>query len=124
MVSRTKAREAFEPWLKDSSFTIVDTRGVSGRLLIMWTLSFKALSSYSLGSSIIVELKSKLLGMIIKVLNLYGPHAKQNLFWDSLVDSRVVSKLYLIVGGDLNITLSLCKVWGGKCSAGPIARLF
>jgi hypothetical protein len=63
-------------------------------------------------TSISVELKHKKLDFAFSAVNIYGPSSDRVLFWEELKNTRVFSDPILIVGRDLNFTLSLREVWG------------
>ena len=46
------------------------------------------------------------------IANCYGPYADRHKFWSEMEDSGLLKDLLLILGGDLNLTLSDREVWG------------
>jgi hypothetical protein len=102
----------FSRWLKDWSFISLDAEGMLGGLITGWSLDFMALTSSTFKTSISVKLKHKNLDFSFSVINIYGPYSDRVSFWEELKLAGVFSDPLLIVGGDLNFTLSLREIWG------------
>jgi hypothetical protein len=60
-------------------------------------------------TSISVNLKHKNNDLSFTVVNIYGPYSDRASFWEDLVSVDVFRDPLLVVGGDLNFTLSLRK---------------
>jgi hypothetical protein len=94
-------------WLKNWSFSAVDADGMSRGLLLGWSPYFKALHSLSHRLSISIKLKHK---------NDYFSFTAINYetipFWEELSSIGVFHDPIMVIGGDLNFTLSLREVWG------------
>jgi hypothetical protein len=94
------------------SFITIDASGLSGGLLTGWSPNFQALSSSVARSTISIKLQHKNNNLTFSVVNIYGliligpPSGR---IW-SMQD--FFSDPFLVVGGDLNLTLSLREVWG------------
>jgi hypothetical protein len=57
-------------------------------------------------------------------LNIYGPYANRKVFWDKLLPSPLLSFENIILGGDLNLTLGACEIWGSIAQADPLYEYF
>jgi hypothetical protein len=60
----------------------------------------------------------------ISLLNAYGPCVERKNFWERLEDSGLLTQKKLILAGDLNLTLSLGKIWGGATTLGSLEGYF
>jgi hypothetical protein len=60
----------------------------------------------------------------IKMLNCYAPYKDRELFWQPIIDSGLLREEGIIVGGDLNFTLSAREVWGDLARSDPLADYF
>jgi hypothetical protein len=58
------------------------------------------------------KLKHKHSDLAFFVVNIYGLYYDRDPFWEELSSLGVFFDAFLVVGGDLNFTLSLCEVWG------------
>ena len=58
------------------------------------------------------ELEDSETGKKYMILNVYGPFYDRTFFGEKLKDSGALEFQNLILGGDLNLTLSSNEVWG------------
>jgi hypothetical protein len=65
-------------------------------------------------SRLMMEFWDPLLKFSFKVINLYRPYSERISFWDSLAHSGVFLGDNVVLGGDLNFTVSSKEIWGGK----------
>jgi hypothetical protein len=56
--------------------------------------------------------------MNIYVINCDGPYASRQSFWDSFYFD-CTKREFVIIGGDMNFTLSRSKVWGSNARTYP-----
>jgi hypothetical protein len=63
----------------------------------------------------------KLSKSTFKLLNCYAPYKDREPFWKTLFDSGLLHEDNLIIGGDLNFTLSANEVWGATARTDPLA---
>jgi len=71
-----------------------------------------------------MEGKFKLSAGRYKLLNCYAPHKDKELFWQPIIDYGLLCEEGLIVGGDLNFTLTDREVWGEQAISDPFADFF
>jgi hypothetical protein len=71
-----------------------------------------------------VHVNDILLNYEVKICNVYGPYANRCPFSDSLSNLYFVNSGDIILGGDLNFTLSLKKIWGQNPRQDPLEDLF
>jgi hypothetical protein len=57
-----------------------------------------------------MELEFKEFNMVWKVLNVNGPYADRNSFWDNMLVSGIMPHSPFILGGDMNFTSSISEV--------------
>jgi hypothetical protein len=60
----------------------------------------------------------------VKFLNCYTPYKERELFWQPIIESGLLREEGIIVGGDLNFTLSSREVWGDLAKSDPLADYF
>ena len=68
---------------------------------------------------IVVDLESKELNCVKRVLNLYGPYVECPSFWEAFLSSP-----YFILGGNLNFTKDIREVWGSSLYKAPLGDFF
>jgi hypothetical protein len=68
----------------------------------------------SFNSTISVKLEVKDLRIILNVLNVYGPYTDIIPFWENLFVFGALDDSHILLGGDMNLTLSLREVWGAS----------
>jgi hypothetical protein len=82
--------------------------------------NLKALSTSFFPSGILVELEARDLDAFFNFVNLYGPYVDKKPLWESLDSFKVLSTENLILGGELNFTLSLQEVWCAHPHRNPL----
>jgi len=118
----TKSLELLLPGWK---FVAIDVNGRSGGLASGWRLSVCRCDNFwSIRSGLGLQLFSTDLGMVVIVLNIYGPYINRVPFWDSLLSNDFVLNRDLILGGDLNLSLGCEEVWGPKATSDSLSYYF
>ena len=59
-----------------------------------------------------IVLKEKALGKSFALYNVYGPYLERKGFWEEIFSSRLMEARNVILGEDLNLTLSENENWG------------
>jgi exonuclease III len=107
MRSRTKLEEIFSSWLKGWFFCSTYAEGFSRGLITACSPKLKVIDSQGYPSCIIVQVKDRMLNSSLKICNVYGPYANRIPFCDHLSTLDFLNSGNIILGGDLNFTVSL-----------------
>ena len=102
----TKATGSLEPWFKDWSFTHISSERHSGGLLTAWSLDFVEIKTKKHNTVLKTTLKEKSFGKIYVIYDVYGPYQNRKVFWKYFFSSGLLEPKNMILGGDLNLTLS------------------
>jgi len=89
-----------------------------------WNPTYVEFCAYGTSAGILLEGKFKQSVGRYKLLNCYAPYKDRESFWQPLIDSGLLYEEGLIVGGDLNFTLTDREFWGEQARSDPIADLF
>ena len=57
-------------------------------------------------------------------VNVYGPYVEKERFWNNLLDFECLKCTKLILGGDLNFSLGLLKIWGCRARIDCLSDFF
>ena len=90
--------------------TSSDADGCSGGTLTSSSLVLKMISIQKFETTVGIELEDSETGKKYMILNVYGPFYDRKTFWEKLKDSGALEFQNLILGGDLNLTLSSNEV--------------
>ena len=112
MIEGQNAEEVVKECIKDWGMTSSDSDGHSGGTLTAWSHALNLISIKRFGTVIGTELEDSEIWKHFMVLNIYGPFYDRKTFWERLEGSRALDLPDLIIGGDLNLTLSSNEVWG------------
>jgi len=88
----------------------LDSEGSSRGIIIGFSTNNSLINWFSLPSRLYTKLYSKELDTSLTFHNLYGPYEGKELFWDKIFVLNCIRLEKLIVGGDLNMTLSREKI--------------
>jgi hypothetical protein len=98
--------------------------GRSGGILSGWNPAYVEFCAYGTSAGIYLEGKFKQSAGRYKLLNCYAPYKDKELFWQPIIDSGLLCEEGLIVGGDLNFTLTDREIWGEQARSDPLADYF
>ena len=101
--------------------TATDALGLSGGTLTAWNPEFGDFQAFITFAGILLKGTIRGFKEPIQVLNIYGPCRDRLSFWRHVDELNLLAHNNLIVGGDLNFTLSLSETWGGTATGDPLA---
>ena len=112
MVSSDKAIDVFSKVLGNWYMSAVDATGLSGGLLSAWNPLKANFEVFKSVAGIILQ--GRLLNGLqeINILNCYGPYHHRIPFWNLIRTGGILKTSGLIIGGDLNFTISARETWG------------
>ena len=61
---------------------------------------------------------------ILDIINCYGPYKDRDNFWDRVHRGGLLNPPRLILGGDLNLTMSASEIWGKRAVLDPLSSFF
>ena len=105
-----KAEEMVKECIKDWGMMSNDADGHLGGTLIAWSPALKMISVQIFETTMGTVLEDSETGKKYMILNVYGPFYDRKTFWEKLKDSRALEFQNLILGGDLNLSLSSNEV--------------
>ena len=80
--------------------------------------------SKKLESAIETKLSDKETGINFSLINVYSPFYERNTYWEKIKVEGVLNKPNVILGGDLNLTLTAGESWGENTRQDSIALYF
>ena len=114
-----------ESILKGWTFLSLDAQGKSGGLLLgLKSRFFHLLNAWGVGSGLCASLFSLELNLDVCLVNIYGPCIDREVFWKNLLELDCMKCEKLILGGDLNFTMGLSKIWGFRARLDSLFDFF
>jgi len=120
MVSELKARETFSKLLPMWNLCGVDSLGLLGGLLSAWSPRRVDFSVFLTPAGILLDGLVNDINKRLKLINFYGPYGERQEFWDKIKRYGLLKDHKLILGGDLNFTISNREVWGPHSRSDPM----
>jgi exonuclease III len=124
LVDGEKAKHFFLQCFLTWNVVALDPNGRSGGLLSGWNPTYAEFCAFGTTAGIFLEGRFKHSVDQVKLLNCYAPYKEREFFWQHILDSGLLSEEGIIVGGDLNFTLSAREVWGNLARSDPLADYF
>ena len=106
MVNGDKVREALSSILKDCCLCSLDSKSLSGGLCSTWNPIKGLFNAYHSPAIILLEGRFQGWNQVVKVVNCYGPYSNRKDFWNQRREDGLLLDPTVIIGGDLNLTLS------------------
>ena len=122
-----KAEEAVKECVKGWGMTNNDADGHLGGTLTAWSPALNLISVHRFGTVVGTKLEDSETGKHFMILNIYGSFYDRKTFWERLEGSGAMDLPDLILGGNLNLTLTNNEVWGkivSSDSLGPFLVIF
>jgi exonuclease III len=124
LVDGEKVKSLFLQCLLNWNVVSLDSNGRSGGLLTGWNPTYAEFCAFGTTTCIFLEGRLKHSEDTVKLLNCYAPYKDREALWQQISDSGLLREDNLIVGGDLNFTLSAREVWGNLARIDPLAEYF
>jgi hypothetical protein len=102
----------------------LDPCGRSGGLLSGWNPTCDEIYAFDTLAGIYLEGRFKHSTDKVKMLNCYAPYKDRKHLWLPIIQSGLLNEEGIIVGGDLNFTLSMREVWGASAIIDPLSDFF
>jgi len=106
MVVVVKAREVFSNFFPTWNFCVVNSKGLSRGLVSAWNPKKANLNSFLTPAGILLEGFVNKINLNFKLLNCYGSYVERQSFRDFIKNDGILKEPNLILGGDLNFTIS------------------
>jgi hypothetical protein len=105
-------------------FCAVDSKGLSGGLLSAWNPKKSNFNAFLTPAGILLEGFVKKINKNLKLLNCYGMYVDRQSFWNTIKKDGILKESNLILGGDMNFTISAREIWGNNARSDPLAAYF
>jgi hypothetical protein len=124
MVDCIRAKDFFLKCCPSWNCVATDSIGLSGGLISGWNPLKADFLAFHIFVGILLEGRIKDFSFPLKLLNCYGPYKDRLSFWKHLEDSGFLKEDNIIIGGDLNLTLSSGDIWGDRARLDPLSDFF
>ena len=105
MCSAPPALFAFSKILPSWEYCAISARGISGGLLSASNPSNTNCRAFQTYAGILLQASIRGMSFPIHILNVYGPYRDRECFWNNVHRGGFLNLPYLVLGGDLNLTL-------------------
>ena len=120
----TKQKTSFFKCLPHWNVVALDSQRCYGGLLSAWNPTYAKSCAFGTVAGIFLEGRLKHSKETIKLLNCYAPYKDRETLWQQISDFELLCEDNLIIGGDLNFTLSSREVWGDLAWIDPLTNFF
>ena len=90
----------------------IDTDRHSGGILTAWSPELKLISATRYGLVLGTHLEDGEMCLSYTILNVYGPFYDKKSLWETVGKTGAADQTNVILGGDLNLTLSTNEILG------------
>ena len=112
MVTSIRAIEVFSKIVGSWHMSAVDANGKSGGLFSSWNPKKANFDAFHSVAGIILQGKLFNSDQVVKVVNCYGSYLNRLQYWSLIKAGGLLNERGLILGGDLNFTVSARETWG------------
>ena len=112
MVTSIRVIEVFSKIVGNWHMSAVDANGKSGGLFSSWNPKKANFDAFHSVAGIILQGKLFNSDQVVKVVNCYGPYLNRLQYWNLIKAGGLLNERGLILGGDLNFTVSARETWG------------
>ena len=92
--------------------------------MFIWDPSVANFSSFMIGAGLMIEGYFLGYSHSLRIVNIYGPYNQKQDFWDRVKASGILNYHKIIMGEDLNFTLSAEEIWGTGRFSDPLRDNF
>ena len=124
MLEFLKAESIIKELLKDWEVESLDSDGLSGGLIMDWSPAMLKIDSKKLESTLETKIFDKQTGLNFTLLNVYSHFYERNTFSEKIKAEGVFNQPNVILGGDMNLTLTAGEGWGEKERQDSLALYF
>ena len=118
------AKETINEFVKDQKMERMDSNKHSRGILTVCSAWLNLILVTKHESILETKLKDGQAGMDFTSLNVYRPFYNMTVFWETFYSSSAMSKINVILGGYLNLTLMMSEVWGENARHDSLSSFF
>ena len=110
--------------MKDWKFGYISSNEHSGGLITAWNQEFEEIQEEKHSTVLKTVLKKKASRISFAMYNVYGPYQDRKGFWEAFFNSIMMETRNVLIGGDLNLTLSEKENWGISARRDDLSSYF
>eukprot|EP00253_Pinus_taeda_P016616 PITA_16616 len=114
-----------ESWLPRWTFHTLDASGRSGGFVLgVKNRSIRICNVWGSSGHLGAHIYSSELDIELRIIKIYGPCHNREEFWNRILDSHILQKDKLVLGGDLNFSISFAESWGHNAQRDILSDIF